>query len=130
MGLVLLVCRSCQYFGFWLSFDIGEAHGFENLLVSRLAIVAFVKHFHDSEPVADAFDFLEDIHTEISVVRGFVNELLVGEGGDVVFVGLGHGHILSQKITNKKFFLHVFNLFLSCQTALFFFIFMLAMGEI
>tara|TARA_R110000751_G_scaffold15498_1_gene50180 strand:- start:12 stop:284 length:273 start_codon:yes stop_codon:yes gene_type:complete len=90
--------------------------------------VAFIKDFHDSESVADALNSLEDIHAEIPIVRGCVSELLVGEGGNVVFVGLGHGHILSQKITNKKFFLHVFNLFLSCQTALFFFIFRLAMG--
>ena len=68
--------------------------------------MAFVKDFHDSESVADALNSLEDIHAEVPIIRGCVSELLVGEGGNVVFVGLGHAHILPQKITNKKVFLH------------------------
>ena len=71
--------------------------------------MACVKDFCYGEPVTDAFDFLEDIHTEISVSRCGVGELLVDEVGDIVFVE--HAHILPQKSGNKKVFLHIFNLF-------------------
>ena len=71
--------------------------------------MACVKDFRNGEPVTDAFDFLEDIHTEISVSRCGVGELLVDEVGDIVFVE--HAHILPQKSGNKKVFLHIFNLF-------------------
>ena len=82
------------------------------MLITALAFSAAsgtggMAHIHDlahCETVTDTLDSLEDIHAEISRICGGVSELLVGEGGNVVFVGLGHAHILPQKITNKKLF--------------------------
>jgi hypothetical protein len=77
--------------------------------------VACVKDFCYGEPVTDAFDFLEDIHTEISVSRCGVGELLVDEVGDIVFVE--HTHILPQKSGNKKVFLPLIKSFFNQKKA-------------
>jgi hypothetical protein len=72
--------------------NTSEAESLENLLVTSLAIMALVHDLAHCEPVTNAVNAFEDIHTSISIIRSIVNKLFPCQASDVVLVD--HGDIL------------------------------------
>ena len=69
-----------------------ESDSLPNLLVSSLAVVTLVNNLAHCEPVTNAVNAFEDIHTSISIIRSIVNKLFPCQASDVVLVD--HGDIL------------------------------------
>ena len=77
---------------FDLFFDAVKTDGLPNVLVPGLAVVTLVDDLAHCEPVTNAVNAFEDIHTSISIIRSIVNKLFPCQASDVVLVD--HGDIL------------------------------------